>query len=379
MRPFIHCIPGALTIVGFMLVSLLPGIVAAGSRLGSEDMVFSYARESDRLVFGGVSYAIHTHFDTDHPDRAILYMQDLKTGAKTKVFEVLNGILGNSAIAPSGTTIAVQVNDYRGDVSANPRLLVLTAEGKEITAFAKSRDFSWSPDSQVLAYTTGDWVGVDTFQSTGTWLYDQRLKTTRKIFAKGNYLAWSQSDNSLYIWDESYWEESGGDLHILRYDPLTQKVVETNYHGIYFSPSGRYYHGAIQLYGGGASDVFDTQTNQPFLSHRPRIAALMPSARIVGWAPEGDVLVLEVNRQELRSEAYPQGRLDTVLYDVAHDIIRTVPDDSVIGWQHGQAILHARGKFTKRPLSSLPLLPERPEKPEQPEKPPGKPFSRPQP
>lgn len=250
------------------------------------------------------------------------------------------------------------------------RLLVLTADGKGITSFAQGREFSWSPDSRFLAYTTGDWVGVDTFRSAGTWLYDQRLNMSKKIFDKGEYLAWSQSDNSLYIWDAF-----DGNRHILRYDPITQKVVETNYHGISFSPTGRYYHGT-RSYGIGTVDVFDSKTNQPFLSHRPRIAALMRTARIVGWAPEGDVLVLNVYRQDLRSEEYPLGRFDTVLYDVAHDIARVIQDDSVIGWQNGQAIVHDRGKFSKRPLASLPLLPETPERPE---KLPGIPSSRPQP
>jgi len=290
-----------------------------------------------------------------------LYLQDLKTGAKTKVLEVLNGGLGNSVIAPSGTTIAVQVSVYQGDVSSNPRLLVLTAEGKEITAFAHSRDFSWSPDSRFLAYTAGEWVGIDTFRSSGTWLYDQRFNTLTKILDKGNFVAWSPSDNCLYIWNFS-----GGDRHILRYDPRTQTVLHTQLRGIFFSPTGRYYHTGIPRYGEGGVEVYDTQSNQPVLFQRPRLAALLPSARIVGWASEGDVLILEVHRQDMISEKYPQGRSDTVIYDVAHDIARIIPDDSVIGWQNGQAIVHNRGKFSKRPLSSLPLLPEKPEKPEKP-------------
>lgn len=373
MRPFIRRIPGALTLAGFMLASLMPGIAAAGSRLGSEDMVFSYARESDRLVFGGFGYATHAHSSMDHPDGAILYMQDLKTGVKTKVFEAPNGGLGNSAIAPSGAIIAVQVYVRQGDTSSNPKLLVLTTEGKEVTAFGQSRDFAWSPDSRFLAYTTGIPDDGEVL-STGTWLYDQTFKTTTKVSDTGDFVAWSPTDNNLYIW--SFVD---GNRHISRYDPRTQAILHTPLRGIFFSPTGRYYHAGIPRHGEGRVEVYDAQSNQPVLSHRPRIAALMPSARIVGWAPEGDVLVLEVNRQELRSEAYPQGRFDTVLYDVAHDIIRVVPDDSVIGWQHGHAILHNRGKFTKRPLATLPLLPETPERSESPAKPPGKPFSPPKP
>jgi WD40 repeat protein len=352
MRRFIFCIAPALALAGFVFVGMTAGIATAGSRIDSEDMVFSYAPESDHLVFGGVGYDSTLHEDMNHPDKSILYVQDLKTGTKTKVFEAASQYLGNPQVSPSGATIAVQAS--QDDRFTNPRLLVLTADGKEITSFAQGREFSWSPDSRFLAYTTGDVERIYTMRSTGTWLYDQRGKTTRKIFDKGHYLAWSQSDHSLYIWDES-----DARRHILRYDPITQKVVETNFHGISFSPTGRYYHGTRSS-GIGTVDVFDSKTNQPFLSHRPRIAALMHSARIVGWAPEGDVLVLEANRQELRSEEHPLSRFDTVLYDVAHDIARVIPDDSVIGWQNGQAIVHDRGKFSKRALTALPLLPEKP-------------------
>lgn len=368
MRRRMFCIANALTLAGFMLVNMMPGIATAGSRIDSEDMVFSYARESDRLVFGGLGY-IHTiRQDSNHPDKSALYVQDLKTGTKTKVFEAVSGYVGNPQVAPSGTATAVQVSQDERFI--NPRLLVLSADGKKITSFAHGREFSWSPNSRFLAYTTGDVEGIYTIHPTGTFFYDQCLEMTIKIFDKGDYLSWSQSDDSLYIWDES-----DGDLHVWRYDPLTQKVVETNYNGISFSSTGRYYHGT-RSHGIGTVDVFDTQMNQPFLSHRPRIAALLPSARIVGWAPEGDVLVLEVKRQELRSEDYPQGRLDTVLYDVPHDIARIIPDDSVVGWLQGRAIVHDRGKFPKRLLTTLPFLPETPERPAKPLE---KPSSRPKP
>ena len=369
MQRLVPRMAGILALVGLMFHGMTPGSASAESRSGNEDMVFSYSIGSDRLLFNGMGQLSDVQSGVGQPESFILYMQDLKTGAKTKVFEVLNGILGNSAISPSGTTIAVQVNDYRGDVSANPRLLVLTPEGKEITAFAKSRDFAWSPDSRFLAYTAGEWVSTYTFQSSGTWLYDQTFKTTTKIFDTGDFVAWSPADKSLYIWS---WPSG---VRILRFDPRTQQVMETKQRGIFFSPSGRYYHASIPKYNEGSVEVYDAQSNQPVLSHRPRLASVLPPARIVGWASEGDVLILEVNRQDLASEQYPQGRVDTVLYDVAHDIARVIVDDSVIGLQHGQAILHDRGKFTKRPLSSLPLLPERPEKPEKPDKPPEQPVA----
>lgn len=334
-----------------VFVCMTTAIAMAGSRMDSEDMVFSYAPENDRVVFGGIGYVSTVYQDSDHPDKASLFIQNLATGEKTKVFDAGSQYLGNPKVSFSGAAIAVQVSPDIG--FQNARLLLLTIDGKEITFFAQGREFSWSPDSRFLAYTTGNAERIYTLRSTGTWLYDYRLKTTKKIFDKGHYVAWSESDHSLYIWDES-----DGRRHILQYDPMTGKVLQTNYQGIYFSPSGRYYHGARSS-GTGTVDVFDTKTNQPFLSHRPKVAALSQRGRIVGWGRDGDVLILEVHRPELSNEKYPQGRFDTVLYDVTNDIARIIPDDSVLGLQQGQVLVHESGKFTKRALSGLTLLPNK--------------------
>jgi hypothetical protein len=346
-----------LALLGFILFGATVGIAEAELRTGGEDLVFSYSHSSDRVVFGGMTYAIHAHSNMEHHDASILYMQDLKTGAKKKVFEAQNGTLGNPVFSPSGQLIAVQLYLRQNGASVNPKLLVLTAEGQEIAAFAKSRDLAWSPNSRFLAYTDGDWVGIDTFHSTGTWLYDVTLRTVKQIAERGDFVAWSPTGESLLIWS---WSNG---THILRYDPRTDKIVETNLRGIFFSPTGHYYHSAIPKFNEGGVEVYDAQSNQPILRQRPRLESVLPSARIVGWAPEGDVLILEVNRQDLMSEALPDGRVDTVLYDVAHNIARIIEDDGVIGWQNGSAILHNKGKFTKRPLGTIPIPPEQAAKP----------------
>jgi hypothetical protein len=345
-------ITGHLVLLGFILLRATVGTSVAEQRFDGEDLEFSYSRNTDRVVFGGQGYAVHAHSNMEHPDASILYMQDLKTGARKKVFEAPNGTLGNPVFSPSGQFVAVPMNLREGGALVNPKLLVLTMEGQELVSFAKSRDFAWSPDSRFLAYTDGDWVGIDTFHSTGTWLYDLTSRTVSKIANQGDYAAWSPTGDSLLIWSLS------NGLHVLRYDLRTEKITETNYRGIFLSPTGRYYHTQIPRFNEGGVEVYDTQSNQPILRQRPRLESVLPSARIVGWAPEGDVLILEVTRQDFVSEAYPQGQFDTVLYDVAHNIARLIEDDSVIGWQNGSAILHAKGKFTKRPLGTIPILPE---------------------
>jgi hypothetical protein len=324
--------------------------IASADRLGNEDLLFSHAGEVDHLLFNGLGQLSDLSSGLNTPAKNTLYIQDLKTNAKSKVFEVMNGTLGYSAIAPSGTMIAVQVN-YQANARLNPKLLVLTADGKELTAFANSHDFTWSPDSRFLAYTTGISDQGEVL-STGTWVYDLKLKSNRKIFDKGDFVAWSRADRKLYIW-----AFSNGDRRILSFDPSNETPVQTNLRGIFFSPTGRYYHTAIPRYGEGLPEVHDAQSNQPILLHRSKIAKIVSQSRIVGWASEGDVLILELPNQGPTNEQHPQGRIDTVLYDVANDLARVIQDDSVIGWQNGQAVVHGRGKFFKRSLSSLPLLP----------------------
>ena len=107
-------------------------------------------------------------------------------------------------------------------------------------------------------------------------------------------------------------------------------------------------------------DVFDAKTNQPFLSQRPKVAKLLQRARIVGWAPQGDVLILEVHRPEFSSDRYPQGTFETVFYDVPNDLARFIPSGSVLGWQQGQAVVHDAGKFSKRSLGTLPMMTDKP-------------------
>jgi Tol biopolymer transport system component len=297
-------------------------------------------------------------WDMNPPDKNTLYMQDLRTGVKLKVFELMNGSLHNYSLAPSGTSIAVQAN-YEMDAHLNPRLVVLTAEGKEITAFSSTHDFAWSPDGRFLAYTTGISDHGEVL-GTGTWLYDQQLRSTRKIYDKGNFVAWSPTDHNLYIWT---WPFSVTNQHVFRFHPRNQTLIATNLKGIFFSPTGRYYHTGFPRYNEGRVEVYDAQSSQPLLSHRPRIARVLPNARIVGWASDTDVLILEVYNQGPMAQEHPQGRIDTVIYDVTNDIARIIRDDAVIGWQNGQVIVHNRGKFSKRALALFPLLPDQTEEP----------------
>src|SRR5262245_55663597 len=95
----------SLTSGGVILLNLTFGNAVAGVRLGGEDVVSSYSSQSDRIAFSGPDQE-----GDEHPKRTILYMKDLKTGTKTKVFETtLNGELGAVGISPSGRAIAVQV------------------------------------------------------------------------------------------------------------------------------------------------------------------------------------------------------------------------------------------------------------------------------
>ena len=347
-----------------VMVAFVPLIVSASiltlaeGRLGGEDVLNSYSGLADRVAFGGSTRGSEVHTGLE-PDPTIAWMQDLRTGRKIKLLDIASGQIGRLAMSPSGDSVAVQIYVRQGELSANRRLIVLNAEGRELASFDQSRDFCWSSDSQFLAYTTSI-SDAGEARSTGTWIYDQKMKTTRNILSNGDFVAWSPIDNSLFIWSYS----SG--VNVLRYDPGTQRMMAINRRGIFLSPTGRYYHTQIPRFNEGSVEVDDVQSNQPILRQRPRISSILSNSRIVGWASEGDILILEVFNQGPITEAYPQGRVDTVLYDVVHDTARVIEDDSVIGWQNGQAVVHDGGKFTKRSLQSLPLLPEQAKPPQPP-------------
>jgi hypothetical protein len=339
-------------LAAFVFICFHVSDVAAGGRLGGEDVLSSYSSRADRVAFTGSDQT-----GEEHPKRTVLYVKDLKAGNKAKVFETpANSELGALAISPEGGAIAVQVFVQQESTARSHKILLLTAEGKQIAAFANGRDFAWSGDSRFLAYTTAI-TAEGSLVSTGTWLYDQRTNNAQKIYDKGDFVAWNSAENTLFIWSFS----SG--VHVLRYDPRTQKIVETQQRGIFVSPTGRYYHTGIPRHGEGGVEVYDAQSNQPLLSHRPKIARILPNARIVGWASDGDVLILELFNQGPITEELPQRRIDTVLYDVSHDIARIIVNDAVVGWQNGQAIVHDQEKFSKKAPASLPLLPEKVEDP----------------
>ena len=291
------------------------------------------------------------------PDKNTLYMQDLRTGVKSKVFEATNGWLHNYSLTPPGTAIAVQVNHER-DAHLNPRLLVLP-RGKRSPRLHK---LMISPGVQTAGFSPirPESATTGKFSERARGSMTSNCARLERFMTKGILWAWSPTDHNLYIWT---WTFSVINQHVFRYDPSNQTPIATNLHGIFFSPTGRYYHTGFPRYNEGRVEVYDAQSNQPLLSHRPRIARVLPNARIVGWASDTDVLILEVYNQGPITPEYPQGRFDTVLYDVTNDIARIIRDDAVIGWQDGQAIVHNRGKFSKRPLALFPLLPDQTEEP----------------
>ena len=166
-----------------------------------------------------------------------IHKLDTRTDSKKVIFNTAGMYKVSFSISPSDTVIAVLITE-RGvvppgehDYSVLPKNLMvfIDPEGNEITTLDEDvRKFSWSPDGEKIAYVTGTYDEDKGFMSTGLYLFDLTDGSKRQIAPRAYYVNWAVFDSCIYY--EGF-----------KYDPTTGKTEKTSYHGINFSPDGKYY------------------------------------------------------------------------------------------------------------------------------------------
>jgi len=151
------------------------------------------------------------------------------------------------------------------------RLQIISSEGEVIYSIDDDvRKFSWSPDGEKIAYITGTYEEDKGFISTGLYIFSLKDGSKKQIAPRAYHVNWATFDSCIYY--EGF-----------KYNPVTGKMEETQYHGINFSPDGRYYTTTIPEVG---FKVYFTETNQPVterFSARFKDLRFMPT-----WAPDHD-------------------------------------------------------------------------------------------
>jgi len=100
-------------------------------------------------------------------------------------------------------------------------------------------DCAWCPDATRFAYITGvAQETVDPCLSNGLWIYDLESGTSKKIRSSATQIAWAAFDGNLYFMDE---QTEGMGNTVFKYDDTKGETSSTEYRGILFSPTGKYY------------------------------------------------------------------------------------------------------------------------------------------
>ncbi len=162
------------------------------------------------------------------------------------------------------------------------KLVVLDSEYQTIVEIPDVRIYRWSPNANemvvITGYNTESGIG---FMPEKTYVHNIPEKTSTFI-SDGPYLDifWAQHDNCIYL---NHNFKNG----IEKYNPKTKVLNDTDFHGIYFSPSGEYYY--TPSLEGSRFGIYKTSTNEPIQN----ISILNTEFLIPeGWLRDSDVLAV---------------------------------------------------------------------------------------
>ena len=247
-----------------------------------------------------------------------IHREDTTTNKKKIIFSSA-GLYGVSySLSPSDTVIAVLVTE-RGvvppgahDYSVLPKnsMVFIDLDGNEVARLDEDvRKFSWNPDGEKIAYITGTYYeGGVGFKTTGVGIFDLKDKTKIRIkkdfphrtiegfIGGGIEINWARHDSNIYIRDFDYLDG------IYRYNITTGKSEKVAYHGINFSPDGKYYLAVPSM---DYPRLYLSASNQEITDRAKSKLGYVPG----GWLPEQSHHMLAVKVE------YEPSFVDTISSD----------------------------------------------------------------
>lgn len=229
------------------------------------------------VVVGGVYWGAGA---SDPAVPHTLYIERIG-GGERRVFKQFTGRITDFKAAPIGGLLAVNevvretgvspdranvvTREYLNDRQVefydhlDSKLVILGADGSVRGSISDVHRFAWDPEGEQVVYVTGTENEDGYVVSSGTWIYDIGTRTSRRIHAAGDDVAWPDWDGNVYISGQVL---TSGRVGVVKHDPATGVTTETSRKGIHFSPDGRhYFRGASEGDPGG--EVFLTAGDVP--------------------------------------------------------------------------------------------------------------------
>jgi Tol biopolymer transport system component len=208
------------------------------------------------------------------------------------------------------------------------------------------RSYAWSPDGDRIAFVMGEFRGIyANYANTSTWIWDAAGRRRTNISDDGYDVTWAKFDGNVYLWNRV----GGIAGKAVRYNIATGALEATSHVSIYFSPSGEYYYHP----GGGVGlqeDVYSRATDVG-LKAGSRVLSSVLGWRPAGWAPDADLLLMEVRRNDSRGDE----EMATIVFDPKQDTAVDIPDAEVVGWGYrdDDLVLRTGGRLSVKGVADL--------------------------
>ncbi|MGH9895096.1 MAG: hypothetical protein ACREA0_24560, partial [bacterium] len=170
--------------------------------------------------------------------RKVVAVIDRTTRVERGVYETSAQALTDLTVSPRSTYLAVLEHRETGSGLYEPRVVVLTADGKVVLRSAhEAHRYTWCCDGSSLAYVAGRDNESDLgFVPEGVFILDVASGEERLVpgLEKAYVVQWASFDTSLYV-------RSTGPVRVYRYQVQTGSLTPSSHLDIFFSPAGDYY------------------------------------------------------------------------------------------------------------------------------------------